>query len=393
MSDIPTCAAPGVARGRGRLRYFRASVALVLASAGIAGCGSSSSHSQTANSTNVANTGTHVTSALASEYQQFSRAQAAISVPALSKRPSSGKSVAVMSCPLPTCANVADPAESAAHALGWHTTLVNSPISPQGYVTAVKQIIQQHPSFAVLIALFPNTFIASELKQLQAAGTKVVEIAGGQTPSVHGPVEGVTSGSPELAESGHLMGVAVAKDAGGAAHTLFVWDPDLASSWRPVQDAFRSVIDGAGGSVSVLDISSADVGTSVPGQIVNYVQAHPDVKYIAFAVSDLAAGVPGALKAAGVANQVKIISRAPNATTMADIRDGLEWTTVGEEVEASGWRSIDQLARLATGVPLGNLINPVGWHEIFTSANLPKASGTPVTPGVPDAFLSAWHVK
>ncbi len=310
-------------------------------------------------------------------YHEFVAAQSPISVPTLPSKPTAGKSVAIMTCPLPTCANVADPAKTAAQKLGWEAFTVNSPIEPQGYVAAVTQMAQRRPDFAIIIPFFPNTFIAKELAAMQQAGTKIVEIAGGQTPSTSGPVLGETSGTPELSESGRLMGVAVAQDAQGPAHALFVWDPKLASSWEPVMDAFKSVIVGAGGTVDVLGIASSEVGKSVPSQVTSYLQSHQKISYVGFAVSDLATGVPAALKGVGLDSRVKLISRAPTVATMADVSSGAEWATVAEEVEASGYRAIDQLARIDEKIPLGQLINPVGWHQILKKSNLPSSSHTP----------------
>ncbi|RZU74950.1 hypothetical protein EV384_3450 [Micromonospora kangleipakensis] len=47
---------------------------------------------------------------------------------------------------------------------------------------------------------------------------------------------------------------------------------------------------------------------------------------------------------------------------MADVESGAQWATVHEENSAGGYRAIDQLARIAAGVDLGDLRDAVGWH-------------------------------
>ena len=93
------------------------------------------------------------------------------------------------------------------------------------------------------------------------------------------------------------------------------------------------------------------------------------MKYLVFGFADLATGVPQALKAAGLADQVRIVSRAPQPTNLENIKAGTEFASVGEENAAAGYRAVDMLARkLAGGKPLDN--NPVGWHQIFTKKNV-----------------------
>jgi ribose transport system substrate-binding protein len=326
------------------------------------------------------------------EFSDYTKTQPPIAVPTLPKRPPRGKTIAVMNCPTPACALVADPAIAAAKLLGWTVDVVSTAITPEGYTSALHQIVQKRPDYAVLTPFVPNSVVSTELAQLQSDGTKVVEISGGQTPSATGPVEGVTSGSPELAESGRLMADAIVANSGPKPQVGFVWDPSLASGFDAVKSAFTSVIAAAGGSVTVLAVSIANIGTSVPGQVVSFEQSHPGLKYLAFAISDFLEGVPEAFAAAGL-QSVKMISRAPDASTMAAVASGTEWATVGEEEAASGWRAIDQLAMLSEGQALGAESNPVGWHQIFVKNNVPAGATTaPNTPGTPSAFLRAWHI-
>jgi hypothetical protein len=327
------------------------------------------------------------------QYAQFVKTQAPIQIPVLPKKPPSGLTVTIVTCPLPVCATETNAAAAAAKLLGWKVTSLTTPLTPAGYQTTLNQIVAHPTQLLALTPAVPNSFVAKQLATLQAKKIPIVEMstAGSDEPSAAGPVVAAVAGSPQLAMSGQLMGDAVVNDAGAGAKTVFVTDPSL-TVWNSTKAGFTKVITGAGGSVGVLDINSQNVGKQVPSQIVSYMQSHPDVKYIAFALSDLDAGVPEALAAASIKG-VKIISRAPEPLNLANIKAGTEWASVGEENSTGGYRAIDQLARSVEKVPLGNLRNPPGWHQIFIQSNVTETSTPPATPGVPSVFLKAWHLQ
>lgn len=381
---------------RSVLTAFAAGVLLL-----VTACGSSptstdqSSASTTTASASAAGASTvQAVAAAKAEFAKYVVAQPDITVPVLPSKPPAGKTITILTCPNPVCAQETDPAAEAARRLGWKVTALSSAQTPEAYQAALNQIVANRTDFVAITPSTPDSFIASQLAALQKAGTKVIEMSpSGSTPSAAGPVHAAVAGIPLFKASGRLMGDAVVNDAGGAANTVFIWDPSIATVIGSVKDAFTSVVTGGGGSVAVLDVSFADIGKAIPSQVVSYVQSHPNVKYLAFAVADAATGVPQALQAAGLSKQVKLISRAPSATTMSDIKSGAQWASVGEENAAGGYRAIDLFARMSLNVELGELRDTPGWHQIFTQSNLPASAGAPSTPGSPQTFLTAWHLN
>jgi hypothetical protein len=364
-------------------------LALVIALA-MSACGPNSASTGTASGTSIS----PAVAAAKATYEKYVKAQPPISIPILPTRPPTDKTIAIMTCNVPVCAGEADPEATAAKLLHWKVTFVTlTSLTPQAYLAAVNEIVQLHPNFATIVPILPDSFITTQLTELQKAGTKVVEAAGTITPSSAGPVEGVVAGAPQLSESGALMGDAVVANSQGDAQVAFVWDPTLANSFGPIEQSFIRVVKGAGGTVDIVDISESNVGRSVPGQIVSYVQAHPSVKFVAFALSDYLAGVPQALATAGLSGKVKIISRDPEASNMADVANGSEWAEVAEEEPAAAFRAVDLFARMAMGISPGDLANTGGWHQIFIRGNVKEVNAFPPTPGFPQAFLKAWHIS
>jgi hypothetical protein len=396
---------------RGRTTSALGAVVAVVTIFLLAGCGSSSSSSSSSSaaassSAPASSSASGTTSSAAAsggssaavaaakaQYAQYVKVQAPIQIPVLPKKPPTGLTITTVTCPLPVCATETNAADAAAKQLGWKVTSLSTPLTPAGYQTTVNQVVTHPSQLLALTPLVPNSFVSKQLAALQAKKIPITEMstAGNDEPSPAGPVIAAVAGSPQLGFSGQLMADTIVNDAGAGAKTVFVTDPSI-SVWKSTQAAFTKVITATGGSVDVLNINSQNVGKQVPSQVVSYMQAHPDVKYIGFALSDLNAGVPEALAAAGIKG-VKIISRAPEALNLANIKAGTEWASVGEENNTGGYRAIDQLARTVEKVPLGDLRNPVGWHQIYIQSNVTQTSAPPTTPGSPAVFIKAWHLQ
>ena len=377
-----------------RVRATGAVLAVVTA-VGVSACGSSDSTNtsatggtQAAASTGATSTATASPAVKAAQelVAQYSKEQPAIEIPKLPGTPPSGKSVAILTCAFPSCKVSTDAAAEGAKKLGWTSKTYNSEISPEAYGSTWDTMLQSKPDLIVNTGLLPNATIKSQLAQVKQEQIPTVNIATWDPPD--DVIRATFIGAPELLKSGELMGASVVADAGGAAKTVWVWDPN-AALMAPAMKGFEGQVKGAGGSMDVLKISNMEVGKGVPTQVTSYLQSHPDVKYVAFAISDFTAGVPQAIKGAGL-DGVKIISRSPHPTNLEDIKAGTEWAAVAEEDSAAGYRAIDALARIELGADFDKA--PEGWHQILTKDNITDTSTAPTTPGSPDAFYTAWGV-
>ncbi len=371
-------------------RACATALAVALGATLMGACGASG---QTKPATGNSNTSTspELTAAL-SDYQKFTQTQPAPQVQTLPMRPPSDRTITIQTCPLPVCKTTSDAAREAALKLGWKVTYLQSDLTPQAYQAVLTQIVQSPPQLLALTPLVPNSFIATQLAALKRLGTKIVEIApAGDTPTAGGPVEGVVAGPPDFSNRGTLMGDSVAADARGSADTLFVWDPVLTAIWTPLKDALTKAVTATGGKVAVLAVKQENIGKTIPAQVTSYLQSHPNVKYVAFVIADLAIGVPAALKSAGLP-PIKIISTGPQASTMADIAAGDQWASVGQENASAGYRAIDQLVRLTMTIPLGSLANTPGWAQIFIKENVTNTTAPPAPKEFPQNYLTAWKI-
>jgi hypothetical protein len=319
--------------------------------------------------------------------RQYTAAQPALSVAPLKSKPPAGKKVAIITCDFPSCQIPAQGATAAAKRLGWIAKTYVAEGTVEGYPAAWNQVLQTRPDLIIYVAILPNSVIARQLAEAGKLHILAVALTSNDHPN--SVMRATISGSATGTLVGKLEGAAVVADAKGAASVLWVWDPASAFGFGPIKNSFTHEVTAAGGSVSVLNISSNNVGTTVPGQVVSYLQAHPDIKYLDFEVAAFLPGVPQALKAARL-SAVKILSYSPSEPDLAALKSGGEWVDIAQEDFLTGYRAIDALARIVEGMPFD--ANPAGDAQILTAHNVrnsiePAIQGNPV-----QAFLTAWHV-
>ena len=376
-----------------------AACALLGAGLGVSGIVSGAAAAQRGAKVRSAQTASAKAAVAAAEaaVKKYEAVQHAIYIPPLTKPIPRHVRLAVLSCAnQPACQTETAGTVAAAQKLGWTVQEYHSPLTPQGYQATWTSVLQGNPTAIIYAAIFPNANVAATLKQVRARHIPMVSISPlvADTPPAAAAdgVKATVAGPAMSSSSGKLMGDAVVADAKGPAHALWVWDPTFAGIHQPIKDAFTKVVASAGGSVSVLQISVANIGQSVPGQIVSYLQSNPSIKYVVFAVSDFDAGVAQALAGAGLASHVKIVARVPEASNLVALKSGQEFAEVADELAAGGWRTADDMVRILSGEPIYQ-VDPAGWHQIFTKSNVTETNGAPPTPGVPGAFLKAWHLS
>jgi hypothetical protein len=325
--------------------------------------------------------------------KKFSAEQPPLSLPRLTKPIPKDVRLAVLTCAnVPSCQAETDGAVAAAKRLGWSVKQYQTALTPDAYAQTWTSMLQGNPTAIIYSAIFPDANIAAALNTVRQRKISTVSISphtADAPPHGTGPAQATVAGPAMYRADGVLMGHVVNADARGPAKTVFVWDPNFGAVHGPVREGFTNTVKQAGGSVQTLDISIVNVGQSVPGEVVSYLQSHPDIKYLAFVVSDFDVGVAQALKGAGLSGKVKIVSRAPQAANLVAVRQGSELAEVADENVAGGWRSVDDMIRIISGTPVVE-VDPVGWQQIFLKSTVTQTRTAPPTPGTPDSFLKAW---
>jgi ABC-type sugar transport system substrate-binding protein len=354
----------------------------------LAGCGSSAS------GTTDASKQTTASSAGVARARAFMAAHTAAPTSILVTKPLSavpprGKSIVYLG---PTSTSVtiqAAAVKAAAAKLGWTVHTLVFPQTPEGAASAMMQAVQVHPD-AVLQAGFPVAVFPNEVKKLSAEHIPYVDNGTTDTQA-----EGVTAsiaGVADYVARGQYLANWVVADSSGHANVV-----DFNLSTYPTVDALSTTFGKTLGSlcpactVAVQDVEGTSIGTTLPSQIVQYLQAHPNVNYVLATYGDMTIGLPQALAAAHLSGKVKVVSQSGS---LQQLTAGQEAVNVPESDSMIGWLMVDAAARAMLGDPVTEAYYQVLPHNFVTKANV----GNPSVPygAVPDfesQFLTLWHLK
>lgn len=302
----------------------------------------------------------------------------------------SGKKIAIAQCGVDTCAQIASGITAAAKTLGWSTKPYDTGTTPDAAIAAFKQIVADKPDVVVVMSVAVQT-VQTQLRQLKQQGAVIVS-TGVDTPSKD-LIDAAINNNALDTLWGKGMADYMISDTGGALHGLYLGVPFFPFSvalGRGLTDETPHICPSC--SVKELDVNPQDIGRKVPQQVVSYLQANPATNYVAVPFGDLAIGVPEALQAAGLADQVKIISLAGGKVNYQYIKAGQQRADMALDTRLNGWYVVDAAARLISHQtpPDYDSIRRV---QILTEIDWNPASEPYVAiKGYEAQFASLWHV-
>lgn len=381
-----------------------AALAAILAVA--AGCGSNSSDSTSTNSSATASDAsgsstsdgsTAASSKIPAATQEYFDAN--IKTPTdvgmvgpLSKKPPSGLTVDFLACNLPTCEQQARYFTQAVKHFGWKTKTVVFQSSAEGIQNAFNTAITDKPTGGVVTSGFPKQTYAKQLATLKQMKIPVVDYFSGNEAG-----DGIISaiGNQAILKFSDNMTAWVTVDSGGTGHAIEFNVPSFAVQ-AIMQKRIEENLTGrqcTDCKYTFNSLALTDIGPNLPAKVVSAVQKAPDTKYLIFGFSELTTGVPAALKNAGLADKVKIVTSGPEQPTFQSIINGEIAAAAAQPLEQQQWCMADALARYHTGdeVPAVACDLP---SQILVKDNVPEA--WPVWPGVPNwkqTFEKNWHVS
>ncbi len=263
-----------------------------------------------------------------------------------------GKRITFVSCGVEACAIQGPILAEAAGILGWTVDQVATDGSPEKVQGAIDAAIRNGSDAVILNAADKDAY-AKQISDAAAAGVQFVTCCSLATTG-----DGLlfnTATSAQNAPIGDYLAAEVVSDSGGKADALYV-NISAFQILAKVGDTFKAGMKEYCPSCTVdsLDIPLTSLGKDAPDRIVSYLRSHPDVNYIALSVSDaLGAGLPAALKAAGLADKVTIVGQGGGSQNFADMEAGDIEALVPTDLYAYDYLMIDALARHWAGVPVG----------------------------------------
>ena len=358
--------------------------ALIVTTLAVSACSSGAE-----NGSSKGNLDSDAVAAYSEKLAGFEDAEPDITIKPLSSRPPTGKTVAIINCAVPVCGLYTDAAEEAADALGWQTTVITTQFTPESYKAAWDSVVEQEPDVVFAAAVLPSSIVESEVSELQEAGSIIVTYAGDAPAGPDTPYTYSKANEAEQTQQGVVQGLIAIDDAQAGPEVLFLAVPDTPSA-APTGQALKDTVEEAGGSYSEIEVNSADIGAAAPAQVVSYLQAHPDIEYVCLPWDDWIAGLPQALKSAGL-DSIKVIGTAANATSQQAVTEGEIFRSVVHPTAQNAWFMIDAALRQIVGDPVGDP-NPPGPVAVVSPENVDEIGDASSWPHLDAKFLEAWQV-
>ncbi|MBP0456453.1 sugar ABC transporter substrate-binding protein [Streptomyces montanisoli] len=266
----------------------------------------------------------------------------------LMRRLPKGEKFVYLRCSTPVCAAVGAYVRQAVKTLGGTFAVVNTGSTARTAQTAASRLRALRPDAVLLGATDPALF-GGALKKLAGSGVKLVSLQIDKDVKQYGITFNYLG--PELSRlNGKLLADWVIAKKGAKAKAVLYTLPALDLS-APVQKAFQDEMreNCASCKVRVVPIDVSTIGATAPRTIVTDLRSHTDTKTAVFVSLSAAAGLPTAMKAAGLS--VTTVGFAPTAGNLQDIKDGSLTVALDIDFRVSTWTAVDAAARLIEGEP------------------------------------------
>jgi ABC-type sugar transport system substrate-binding protein len=300
-----------------------------------------------------------------------------------------GKKVAFISCGVEACEIQGNIIKQAASDLGWTGSTIGTDGSPEQLQHAFDTALRQGAD-AVILNAVNRASVAKQIEQAKAKGVAFVTAS-----SVDKTGDGILANIADTKNSGRIgehLAAQIVSDSDGKAKTLYV-NISAFQILHALGDQFESAYKKycSGCEFDSLDIPVTSLGRDAPDRIVSYLRSHPQVNYVVLSVSNaLGAGLPAALRAAGLADKVKIVGQSADTQTFQDLQAKNINSVVPFDYYTVDYLMLDALARHFAGAPAQPAFPPL-W--IVTPENMPKEATKglfPVVPSYRDEFKKLW---
>jgi ribose transport system substrate-binding protein len=366
---------------------LRKRAALLVLGAGLvaaAGCGSDSG-----GSTAQGGGGAGVAKAQTLAQQASTRPTSIGLTKPIGKAVPTGKKVVYISCGVEACEIQGDIIKQGAADLGWSADTIGTDGSPEQLQNAFKTALRQDAD-AVILNAVNRASVARQIEEAKAKGVAFVTAS-----SVDKTGDGILANIADTKNSGRIgehLAAQIVSDSDGKANTLYV-NISAFQILHALGDQFESSYKKycSGCEFDSLDIPVTSLGRDAPDRIVSYLRSHPQVNYVVLSVSNaLGAGLPAALRAAGLADKVKIVGQSADTQTFQDLQAKNINSVVPFDYYTVDYLMLDALARHFAGAPPQPAFPPL-W--IVTPENMPAEATKglfPVVPSYRDEFKKLW---
>lgn len=287
------------------------------------------------------------------------------------------------------CANQTKALKAAAQAIGYKFDFCDGGSTPDSIAKCFTNAINAKPD-----VIIPNgigvTAAGDGFATAKAKAIPIVGLFTGDDPGATGVVAEVAGDA--CSKEGAVLADAIVADSNGQAHAAFIDTKDYNCNVQRLQgfkDEYAKCTTCT--SLKTLDFSISAMQTDLPRQTQAFLQANPDVNYVAGTFDAVANIAVDAVRQSGRSIKVAGFDADPANLQLVQKGDIQRWditTGTGDP----GWAAIDAAARAASGQQVPNVVSVS--QVLITKDNIGQIGTTYVGPtGYQDTYKHAWGVS
>jgi ABC-type sugar transport system substrate-binding protein len=367
---------------RTRSRYWSLAAALVSVTAGLAGCGSST--------TTTSGGGTAFDVSPYKDALSKLTGNAQWNGPtAPAKAPASEKAfIVTCSDAIEGCRLAKEGLQHALTDLKWeqHTQVIDD---PAGYSQGVQTALNQGATIIFLPGI-PQEVISGPLTQANANHIPTVSVAQNNLPIAGGVSADV---SPDGAAEGKAIADAMIVNNNGKADALFLADAEFGLPVAILNAARKELATCTTCKVETdLNFTAAEIQTTLPSRVTAALLANPNVNSVLVGYDPPIPTLAPAIDNAGLGQKVKLYSQIGTAGALKFLRAGdVLVADIGSSEDWNAYACVDEGIRLLDGMPLVQENLPI---KVMTKDNAPP-EGKPFSgDGVdyPSKYKALWGI-
>ena len=304
-----------------------------------------------------------------------------------------GAEIDYVDCGTPICALFWEILEPAAQTMGVNLERVKAGSAANTVASAFDTVIAKEPA-AVIVGSITMELWSKQLKELQDKEIPVVTT--GISDAEEFGVESPQASNANSERSGKLMAAyVVAEMAGEESNAVFYETPELSFTTiiaEAFQEEFESLCPEC--SVRIGQVGVAELGNTAPNTVVSDLQANPDTNVAVFGTAEIEAGLPTALKSAGI--EVETLGSSPGPAELQYLKEGKSTAVLGFDLPVLTWTLLDQAAREIAGQELtGPEAEGLGVLQFLTKEDVQYdvSKGWSGYPEFAEKFAELWGVK
>lgn len=243
------------------------------------------------------------------------------------------------------CAEIDRGVIAAAEVLGWDVLSIDPKGDPAAASAAIRQAIQINAD-AIVLGSWNATVLKVPIAEARAAGIIVINAVDVAPLEADGPNHNITI-QGEMA--GQMLGAYMAVHSEGTAQVGFMNDEEFPNQFLRADGIRKSLALCTGCAIiGESNFAVTEIGTTLTAKSQAFIQANPTMNWLWVAFDAAAADVVIGAGQAG-ASKVSIGSMDGNPQNIDFIAAGKETASVVENLQWTGWASMDNINRILNG--------------------------------------------